>query len=283
MTAAEQLALWLEQTHPEVYSQLQSHALNLAHRQILNRTRLRGFGQDDGSGMDLSSVMDDTSAVDSSAMDLSSVMDSGETITVSADAISQPILTPVDTSNFSTPSDITTDIAGPTANTLPVTSSSGPSFLEQLGSGVTQAASGVANFLTSPQGLTALTNLGTAYFATTAAATNAKTQTAILQAQVAQASAGRSPYPITYAQSGSQLVPVYNMPSVGINPNGTLNSPVPIPAALANAIATGQAQYIPGVGYTIPENTVSALSGLSLSSILPWLLLIAGGLLFLSR
>jgi len=263
MTAAEQLALWLEQTHPEVYSQIQSHALNRAHQQILQRTRLRGFGQDGGSDtpMDLSSITGD-----------SGVVDSGETITVSADAIDQPLLSPVDTSSFSMPSDVTTEIAAPSANTLPVTSASGPSFLEQLGSGITQAASGVANFLTSPQGLTAVANLGTAYFAATASATNAKTQTAVLQAQVARTSQGQSPYPISYAQSGSQLVPVYNAST------GTA-----LPPALAAAVAAGQSHYIPGVGYTIPENTISGLSGASLSSILPWLLLIAGGLILLSR
>lgn len=265
MTAAQQLAVWLETIHPEIYSQLQSHAQQATQRHILSRTRLRGFGQDDGS-IDLSSLADD-----------SNFPDSGDTITVVGDAIASPDMTPIDTSTFSTPLDVTSDIAAPMADTLPVTSGSGPSFLEQLGSGITQTASGVANFLTSPQGLTAVTNLGTAYFAATASATNAKTQNAVLQAQIAQTAMGRSPYPISYAQSGSQLIPVYHTPAIGSG------SVAPIPAALANAIASGQSQYVPGVGYTIPENTLSGLTGMSLSSVLPWLLIIGVAVALLSR
>lgn len=70
------------------------------------------------------------------------------------------------------------------------------------------ALSGVAKFLTSQQGLTALANVATAYFKAAAAACNATAakaaaqQQAIVNAQLARALAGQTALPVQYVANG---------------------------------------------------------------------------------
>lgn len=105
---------------------------------------------------------------------------------------------------------------------------SGSSFLSSIGNGITSAGSTVGSFLSSagssilgaigtvgssllsPSGLNVLSGVAKSYFSAQAAQSNAVTQQAVLQAQLARAATGKLAAPITYTTSPSgALMPVY--------------------------------------------------------------------------
>lgn len=260
-TAAQQLAQWIEVAHPDFFSALYSYVAQRRMSAQLATARLRGFGDDSG---DLTDFTPDLSSVDTDTTDMISSQYTPGTVDI-------PTLTSEDLGV--SPAD--TAIVPSTDNSLDVsTSNSGTSFLSEVGSGISSAASSVGNFLTSAQGLTDVTKLATAYFQAQTSSTNAAIAKQVLTAQVARAAVGASPAPIQYAvNSSGQLVPVYTG-VVGAN----------LPLALQNAIASGASQYVatPGgvSGYTVPSNIIGGLAGgTSLSDLLPWIALIVGGLI----
>lgn len=281
-SAAQQLAEWIGATHPDFYTYLYSHVARQQAARALARSRLRGFADDDlyftpdlpdtGGGDDLYFTPDTSDATsleftpDYSAVD--SINASLDTAANPLDSF-QPTLATVPISSAAP----ATNPSAPDTGTLDVATDNSGGLLSTVGSGIASAASSVGNFLTSAQGLSDVTKLATAYFGLQNTKANAQLQTAVLQAQVARASNGTAPAPVTYAlNSAGQLVPIY-----AVTAGGT------IPAALAAAIQNGTSQYVTtpsGVsGYTVPANTISALgSGVSLTSLLPWVLLIVGGL-----
>lgn len=267
-TAAEQLSRWIEKTHPDLFDTLYSHVQRRRTSAAIARARLRGFGQDDGA--DMASF---DPAIPDSSVDLAPV------------TVDIPTLT---SSDLQTPGvNVAIDPGPDVTSALDVsTDNSGTGFLQSIGSGITTAASNVANFLTSNQGLSDLTKLGTAFFQYQNNQVNAQLQTQVLQAQVARAQAGQSPAPVTYAMVGGKLVPVYTSNPLA-TVNGALISPGSMPSGLVAAISAGQSQLVTlpdgTTGYTVPPSVVGSLSlqGVSLQQMLPWILLIGGGLLVL--
>lgn len=258
-TAAQQLSQWIEATHPDFFSVLYSYVAQRRLAGQLARTRLRGFGDDDDT--DLSDFTPDLSSVDADTTDLISSQYAPATVDIPTLTSDDLGVSPVDTA-----------IVPATDNSLDVSSS--PSFLSEVGSGISSAASSVGNFLTSAQGLGDVTKLATAYFQAQTTSTNAAIAKQVLTAQVARAAVGASPAPVQYAvNSAGQIVPVYTGVA-GAN----------LPVALQSAIASGASQYVStpngATGYTIPPNLIGALAGgSSLSDLLPWIALIVGGLI----
>jgi len=261
-TAADQLAQWIEAQHPGLYAALHAQVANQLMRVRAAKARLNGFG-DDAPGV--TTTFDDSSD-DTTSFDVSS---SYTPATVDIATLSSSDLTDVPAFSLDSSPAVSSSLATTTDN-------SGSSFLDSLSSGIQSAASGVASFLASPGGLTAVAGLATAYFKLQTTKTNAAVQTQVLQAQLQRAGSGASPYPITYVTGANgQVIPVY---ATGGAPISSL------PIALQNAIATGQAQYVDagGVeGYTVPTNILGGLSGFNLSNALPWLALIVGGFLLI--
>jgi hypothetical protein len=182
------------------------------------------------------------------------------------------------TDSFVDPSVDLTSITSVPQIDLTSAADTGGGFLDALGSGIASAASSVGSWLTSGGGLNSLANLGSTYFKTQAttqqAQTNAQLQTAVLQAQVARTQAGLSPAPVSYVTNAAgQVVPVYT---------GSVNTY----PALQSAIGAGTSQYVAAgnvAGYTVPSNMISTLGPqMSLTQVLPWLLLIGGALVLSS-
>lgn len=295
-TAAQQLSEWIERTHPDFYGYLYSHVAQRQAAAQLRNARLRGFGDDSlyftpdlpstggssdlyftpdlpdvsssGGSSDLFFTPDlpDTTLGPSFNLDTTSaISDQYTPVSVNIQTLTSTDLAPPALQPTRSPSD---------SGTMDVATDNSGGFLTSIGSGISSAASSVGNFLTSSQGLGDMTKLATAFFQLQNNKVNAQVQTAVLQAQVQRAALGGSPSPVTYAVAGNgQLVPVY-----AAHPGGSL------PAALAAAVQSGASQYVTtpdGVsGYTIPSNIVPALSGTqSLTSVLPWVALIVGGLI----
>lgn len=288
-TAAQQLAQWIGQAHPDFYTYLHSYVARKQAAQALARSHLRGFADDgedlyftptfDNSDSDLYFTPDFTTGTNAAdALDFTPDYSVLDTVSTSFDAGVNPLdsfqptlvtigggAAPAGAVNPSAPDTGTFDVA---------TDNSSGGFLSTVGSGIASAASSVGNFLTSNQGLADVTKLATAYFQLQNNQVNAQVQQQVLQAQIARAASGASPAPITYAVGpNGQLVPIYT---------GAPGSS--LPPGLAAAIQNGTSQYVTtpnGVsGYTIPSNVLPSLGGsLSLSSILPWAALIVGGLI----
>jgi hypothetical protein len=261
-TAAEQLSQWLESTHPDLFDALLQHVQNRRMTAQLRTTRLRGFGQDE----DLIDIPD--TSVD----------------------FSTPDIPTLDVSDLQTPGINAAIDAGPdVTSALDVaTDNSGTGFLQSIGSGITSAASNVANFLTSSQGLSDLTKLGTAFFQVQNTKANAQLQSQVLQVQIARAGTGQSPSPITYAMVNGQLVPVYSSAALPVTATGAVIAPSTMPSSLLSAISAGQSQLVTlpngSTGYVVPSNVIGSLSGgASLQQLFPWLLLVGAALVFLSR
>lgn len=295
-TAAQQLSQWIESAHPDFYSYLYSYVAQRQAAGQLRNARLRGFGDDSGDlyftpdipdtggGTDLYFTPDipDVSGAGSDLYftpdlpdtTLGPSFDLDTTNAISSQYTPATVDIQTLTSTDLTPPALQASVPSSGSGMLDVATDNSGGFLTSIGSGISSAVSSVGNFLTSPQGLTDVTKLASAYFALQNNKVNAQVQTAVLQAQIQRASVGGSPSPITYAvASNGQLVPVYAM-----SPGAAL------PAALAAAVQSGASQYVTtpdGVsGYTIPSNIVPALSGTqSLTSVLPWVALIVGGLL----
>jgi hypothetical protein len=263
-TAAERLSQWLESTHPDLFDALFRHVQNRRMSAQLRTTRLRGFGQDD-EFIDIPDTAIDfsPSMVDIPTLDVSDL----QTPNISAAIDSAPDITSA--------LDVSTD-------------NSGTGFLQSIGSGITSAASSVANFLTSSQGLSDLTKLGTAFFQVQNTKANAQLQSQVLQAQIARAGSGQSPSPISYAMVNGQLVPVYSSAALPVTATGALIAPSTMPSGLLSAISSGQSQLVTlpngSTGYVVPSNAVGSLTGgASLQQLFPWLLLVGAALVMISR
>lgn len=262
-TAGAQFAQWLGEVHPGLYDTLHSYVAQRLNAVRAGRATLRGFG-DDSDG--ITTTFDDSGDSFTDGSD-SSIVSSYTPLTVDIPTLSA--------SDLSDPGFSTSFPSVDTTSLATTSDSSGSSFLDSLSSGIQSAASGVANFLTSTDGLTAVAKLATAYFQVQNTKANAQLQTAVLQAQATRAATGQSPYPISYITGANgQIIPVYS---------AEYGSIAGLPVALQNAIATGQAQYVSsdGVsGYTVPANVASSLnSNVNLTSLLPWIALLVGGLI----
>lgn len=135
----------------------------------------------------------------------------------------------------------------PEFNVADLTGSSGSSG-GGFFSGIGNAVSSVGDFLTSKSGLAALTGLATVVFTT-------KAQGQVLQAQVQRAQTGTNPAAVQYVRnSAGQLVPAYADPRTG--------------------------QLVPVTGSTLQRLTSAGVSGATLTSLLP-ALLIGGGVILL--
>lgn len=233
-TARAQLAMWIEQEHPELFQALYAaaHAAGTQSRGAV----LKGFGDD---GTDDESWFNPATGSD-------------------------PTLVPItlDTNTISAPN-----------ITMDVTPDSGSAISSAWG-GITNAAESVGNWLVSPSGVNAVAQVGTAYFKTQGAIAQQQTQAQILQAQIQAAQQGQSPYPVTYVTNAAgQRVPVYVTQSpTGLLPGSYGNAAPQVPAGLQVAIANGSAQPITladgSVGYTITSSILSTLT----SNPLLWLL-----------
>lgn len=275
-TAAQQFAEWIGNTHPDFYSVLYSYVARKQAARQFSGARLRGFADDSfdvDSGLDLTpDYTIDTSGSASSLIDSGTDVGGTDLISSQYSPASVDIATLTST-DLGAPT-LTSSLPAPSGTLDVATDNSSGGFLQSIGSGIASAASSVGNFLTSAQGLTDVTKLATAYFQLQTNKVNAQVQTQVLQAQATRAANGASPVPITYAlASNGQLVPIYSVAAGSA-----------LPVALANAVQAGTSQYITtpnGVsGYTIPSNVVSSLSGTtSLTSVLPWVALIVGGLI----
>jgi hypothetical protein len=236
-SAANEFAQWLGDTHPEVYEALFAQAMR-AH------AGLSGLGdvQDEFGISDFTPDTLDAVNVDTGNLDYVEASAYGDAV----DALPGGL----------------ENLTGGTSSSSPVSSTQG----------VTGAVSSIGNWLTSPSGLTAIANLGTAVLNTVATTQVAKTQMAVIQAQAQRASQNQSPLPVTYIQGANgQQVPVY-----------VVGAGQQVPASIVSAIGNGTAQQVQlsngSVGYTLNSSSLSSLLGGNNLLIVG---LIAGGLLLL--
>lgn len=247
MNAGQQLAVWLETEHPDLFDQIFA---------VANRPRSLG-------------ALGDDSDIDISMPDLD-LSDASSGVDISMPDLTGDLSTSIDSSSS----------GGGFLDSVGSVASS-------IGSSISSAASSVGNFLTSSAGLQTLAAVGTTYLAASAASSNAQAQQAVLQTQIARAQAGQSPAPITYAQTSTgQLVPVYQVssPAATLYPSA-VNAPIAaLPSALQTAVNTGQSQLVTlpngSTGYTLTPSVVSSLGGGSIS--LPLIALAAGLILILA-
>jgi hypothetical protein len=211
------LAYWLYRIHPNLFAALQGPANQYrAGRKLSRFGALRALGDD--------------VAISSTDIGTTTTFDTGG---ISPDLITMadPGLTDV---NISIPdvSAISNDVssaisAGAPSISLPVTSPGNTGT-------VTSALSSVGSFLASATGLTALTNLGTAYFKSNTP------QGATLNTQIGRVQAGVTPAPITYGYNAQgQLVPVLSQAG--------LNTPL-TPSTLNSLLPSGLARYALPIG-----------------------------------
>lgn len=182
------LAYWLYRVHPQLYNRVVS---------LAKQSGLSGLGQDVTTSDSGTTTTFDTS-------DDSSI----PTITVVGTSAVSPDLTNLATPNLTTVSvDAATNMTTPNftaATAAPIAPpaagpSSSSSLLSSVGSGLASAGS----FLASATGLTALTNLATAYYKASTP------QAATINTQIARVANGVNPAPITYGiNSAGQVVPI---------------------------------------------------------------------------
>jgi hypothetical protein len=284
-SAAQQLSQWIEQTHPDFFDYLYSYVQRSGLANVSRKARLRGFGDDDFdfSVPDISDVMSNVTVdpIDLSSSIASQSIGAPDTVTsqYTPSTVDIPVLSSSDLQSISP---MNTVIGPQDSGSLDVsTDNSGSGLLQSLGSGIASAASSVGSFLTSSQGLTTVANLAKAYFQLQTSQVAAQMQTQVLNSQLSRAAQGQAPNPITYVTGANgQLIPVYNtsaLAGVGVYPSN-------MPVALQSAISSGQSQLVTlpngSTGYTIPQSIFGALGmSTSLSSLLPWILLIVGGLI----
>ncbi|MGH7144781.1 MAG: hypothetical protein ACREJ2_11735 [Planctomycetota bacterium] len=133
------------------------------------------------------------------------------------------------------------------------------SILSDIGSGISDAASSVGDYLTSSQGMQSLTGLANTYL-------QSQTAQAVTQMQVSRAQQGLAPAPVSYAvNSAGQTVPVYTGSTV--------------PSSIAPY--AGQPVNLGGTtAYPLSSQALAALSGGStLTKYMPWILAGGGALL----
>jgi hypothetical protein len=127
------------------------------------------------------------------------------------------------------------------------------SGLSSIGSGIENAVSSVGSWLTSSQGLTTLSSLGTAYL-------NNQTQQNVLQTQIARTQAAQAPLAVTYTQApNGSLVPVVPVSSAGV--------PITVSATTQPAIAG----YVPASSTVLQSLTPSM--NINWSEYLPYILI----------
>ena len=234
------LAYWLARVHPGLF--------NILKKQV-SRTGMSRLGHlgddtsfDTGSTPTFEIGGDGSIASDAS----SSVVPAGSFSTISPDLTSMPdpalqtIGVDAATADVGVPIDEgAAASAGTPAKATPASSS--PST---LGS----ALASVGAFLASATGLTAMTNLGTAYYK----ANTPQAQT--IATQAARVAAGQNPAAITYAyNSAGQLVPVLS--SAG----GTVNTPLTqqsLNSLLPSSLST----------YAVPILVIGVVAALLMSS-----------------
>lgn len=255
-SAQAQLAMWIEQEHPEVFSALYAAAI----RAGMNTRPARLAGCACGGACGMGGLGDDLTDVAPGDADY---YGPAVDYTSSADMAQQAITT-------------TDPIQAIAFDTNIASAPSGGDILSSAGA-VGGAAESVGAWATTAAGLTALTNIGTAVLATSQ-------QQQILAAQTARAQSGRAPLPITYAVTpNGSVAPVYQ-----VSPTPTLMAPsygVPdpaIPHPIQTALNNGTAQYVTlpdgSTGVTLQPNTLSAL----FSGGDTWLWLIVGAAVLLA-
>lgn len=233
--SAQAFAQWLGEVHPELYSALFAQAISQGAN---SRARLGDYDFSTFSEPVLQDIQIDTGALNELA---------DTSFSTAADAISDAI------SSLPSSQSITK------TNVTP--SSQGGGFA----SSVTTAIGNVGQWITSKQGLTSLSNLGTAVLGAVTSANVAKAQMTVIQQQAARSQAGLSPAPITYSRDvNGNLVPVYD--------TGTGEQ---MPASLLAAIQNGTAHRVVlpdgSIGYTLNSNTLSSV----LSAGIPWYVWVA--------
>lgn len=236
-SAGQEFAQWLGETHPQVYQALFAHAM---------RRGLSGLGDDS------------TDFSDPTLQDISVDTDNLDYVVGSSESDIADALPLFDTPLNSAGGGISTS-TGPSSTT-----------------GVPAQTATVGQFLSSPAGVTAIAQLGTAVLNSVTTANIAQAQAAVIQANAQRAAAGVSPVPVSYVTNAAgQLVPVYN--------TGTASSI--LPPVLQQAIAGGTSVPVTlpsgETGYTLTSNTLSSLLG----SNTIWLVLgaLALGLLLLEQ
>jgi hypothetical protein len=122
--------------------------------------------------------------------------------------------------------------------------------LSAVGSGLESAVGSVGSWLSSSQGLTTLSSLGTAYL-------NNQTQQNVLQTQIARTQALQSPLAVSYTQAANgAIVPVlpYSSTGVPLTLSGTTAQPaiagyVPASSTLLQSLTPGLSinwsEYLP--------------------------------------
>ncbi|MGH2855477.1 MAG: hypothetical protein ACRDLF_14945 [Solirubrobacteraceae bacterium] len=139
------------------------------------------------------------------------------------------------------------------------------SAFSSVGSGLEGAVSSVGSWLSSSQGLTTLSSLGTAYL-------NNQAQQNVLQTQIARTQALQSPLAVTYTQAANgSIVPVlpYSSTGVPITYSGTM--PQPAIAGYVPASSSVLQSLTPSMSSTLSEYLPYILIGLAVG--VPLLLL----------
>lgn len=229
--AGLQLAQWLQAEHPEVFEAVFAQAVRQG---VTNRrAQLRGFAGDD--------EYDHAFTVNLPEPVLQDIqIDTGNLEYVEASMYGDAM--------DALPGGLESLDVGVMSST-PVTASTSSS------GGITGALASVGHWLTSAQGLTSLTQLGSAVLNTVATTQVAKTQMAVIQAQAQMASLGKSPAPITYMHDAKgNLVPVY---APGVSQQ--------IPTSITTAIGQGRSTPVTlpdgSTGYTLNSSTLSSVLG----------------------
>jgi hypothetical protein len=199
LTAAQSLVAWLWNAQPEIVYALSRRVPGaLGQCFSCDLDLFTGSSSCDSSlfsSLSCAGISTDPSSLDPA--NLSSVNSCGLDSGLSCiQTVSESDLTPVDTSAVT--GSCNTSFVGCSGNTSAASTDAATS----------NGLSGVANFLTSSAGLTALAKVAAAYFASqaassAAAAAAAKAQAAVVSAQTARAAAGKTALPVTYVANGA--------------------------------------------------------------------------------
>lgn len=226
------LAYWLYRAHPGLFNILKNQVA-----QNSGSTRLGRLGDNGDISFDTgdtptfvvgADTTPDLSVVPAGSFpsispDLSAMPDPALQ-TIGVDAATADISVPIDTGAAAT--------AGAPAQATPASSSAG---------GIGSALASVGSFLASATGLTALTNLGTAYYKSNTP------QAQTIATQAARVAAGTNPAAITYRyNTAGQLVPV--LAQNGIN---TPLTPSTLSSLLPSSLSTYAIPIAIGIGVLV--------------------------------
>lgn len=220
MTATTQgaraLAWWIANNHPAVFAQLAQKA-----RVAATRTKLSGLGCACRPGLG-----DDDSSTDYFGTPLDTYTDSS-TFPDSSSTFNFDV---VDPDTFTTP---TIEVAAPNFDIQDPSSSTTPS---------SSILSSVANYLTSPAGLTAAATIAVGGLQVYATSQQAAAQQAVLQAQASRVAAGLNPAAISYTVNPAtgQVMPVVSSTTGQYLP---VTSPLLAQLAGGGTLSTFLSQY----------------------------------------